>query len=467
MNSYSQNKEDVSIQNYFDDFVGTLLSIGENDGKTISNSLALIDKGWKAVLVEPSPTAFKKLSDLHRNNSNVLCFNTAIGDFNGDAEFYESGEHLGVGDSALLSTLDVKETERWGNTAQFNKINVPVITFLKFETNDTESFIKKTFDFISIDAEGYDLRILKQIDLIGHNTSMVIIEWNGKDFNEFDNYFKGQGFKLYLKNIENLIYVSISNRIKKAHQGKLVINSGGGVTSCFSVRLHDIVEYIGKYNTPPQFIDSTNQFSMYRDIDGQNISRLILSEYVFNEKLPFINFNHGWQYGWYNEIQIEILHKMANIYCPLSDMVMNRVDEMESILGDRVAILYRGNDKGLEIQRTPYQAMAEMADATGKESFLVQTDEEDFYEWFKLRYPNTICFDSLPRISKDPDSYVMPPIGGRAEFAVNFLAALKTISLAEHLIMNTGNTGMWAAIFRGTPRNIYQWHGNNHSWRKF
>jgi len=62
---YSQNNEQEIIENFFkrqenegSDLV--LLSIGENDGKTLSNSLACIERGWRATLVEPSKRHLKK-----------------------------------------------------------------------------------------------------------------------------------------------------------------------------------------------------------------------------------------------------------------------------------------------------------------------------------------------------------------------------------------------------------------------
>lgn len=50
---YSQNDEEAIIMRYFANRTGRLLDIGAADGMTNSNSLALIERGWRAVLVEP------------------------------------------------------------------------------------------------------------------------------------------------------------------------------------------------------------------------------------------------------------------------------------------------------------------------------------------------------------------------------------------------------------------------------
>ena len=100
MQNFSQNQEQEIILNYFGDKVGTLLSIGENDGETLSNSRALILNGWSADLVEPAPLTYKKLNDLYITNDKVSTIECAICDYTGLLSFWVSGEHLGKGDSA-------------------------------------------------------------------------------------------------------------------------------------------------------------------------------------------------------------------------------------------------------------------------------------------------------------------------------------------------------------------------------
>ena len=201
---YSQNQEEKIVSDYFNGVIGTLLDIGANDGKTLSNSLFLIEKGWSAVLVEPSPETFGKLSQLHKGNYNVFCKQVAISDFNGEAEFFESGEHLGNGDTSLLSSLDSEEIKRWRNTTTFEPIKVSVVDWNTFLNN---SQIKK-FDFISIDAEGVDITILKQMNLEELVCKCLIIEWNSipKNKDEIDAIVIIQGYKLIHQNGENLIY---------------------------------------------------------------------------------------------------------------------------------------------------------------------------------------------------------------------------------------------------------------------
>lgn len=206
MTSYSQNKEDLFINNYMgNDFVGTILSIGENDGINLSNTRLFIEKGYEAVLIEPSPVAYKKLESLYDNNKSVTSFNVAIGDKCGTMPFWDSGTHLGLGDSALLSTLNESELKRWeGSNNHFKKTEVQVLNF----TNLMQQSPLKSFDFISIDCEGNDVICLKQMDLGKLKCKSLIIEWNSIEEvkKEIEDYVNTFGLKLYHQNSENLIF---------------------------------------------------------------------------------------------------------------------------------------------------------------------------------------------------------------------------------------------------------------------
>lgn len=194
---YSQNGEQAVILKYFSKMklAGRLLSIGENDGQTLSNTRALMLRGnCHGVFYEPAPRAFEKLRKLYEGNPRAVCHNLAVADYNDTAELYDCGEHLGKGDTSLLSTLDEEETRRWTNE-RFEKVQVRVVDAAE---------IKGPFDFVTIDAEGWDLRILRRLDLSG--VSMICVEFNGKDKQMFDHIARWHGLKLLTQNSENLIY---------------------------------------------------------------------------------------------------------------------------------------------------------------------------------------------------------------------------------------------------------------------
>lgn len=174
MNTYSQNGEDILFQQYFGDYVGTLLEIGANDGFSLSNSHALIELGWSALLVEPSDKVFPLLLKLHDGNEKIVLVKAAIGNENGKTTLHDSGGYLLKGTSSLLSTAIPSEKDRWGEHVKWEEYEVPMITFEKLISDSAY----KKFDFISVDCEGFDLDILQQMNLEELGCKLICLEHN-------------------------------------------------------------------------------------------------------------------------------------------------------------------------------------------------------------------------------------------------------------------------------------------------
>lgn len=202
-NSYSQNSEDLIVAKYFGDKIGTLLELGANDGITFSNSRYLIEKGWKAFLVEPS-SACDKLVDLYNENLDVDFQPIAIGTENGNLTLFESGAHVPRGtDRALVSTMVKSEMRRWPNV-EFNEEMVVCVTFGVYYAG----IGKPKLDFISIDIEGMDWAVLQQINLHEVGCSCLCIEWNSKQelLTKFTEYTQQFGMRVLHINAENVIF---------------------------------------------------------------------------------------------------------------------------------------------------------------------------------------------------------------------------------------------------------------------
>lgn len=199
---YSQGQEQTVIEKHFSDIEmthGHLLSIGENDGKTFSNSLALIEKGWYATLFEPNPFAFEKLYELHKKNARVVLHKKAIANYDGTMILHCNAPHIKC-DIGLLSTLVPSEKNRWGELPFSEEIvNVNRLCSVDLPNN---------IHFITIDAEGMDYDILTQIDLKRLDTRMVCIEWNSieTEAKRMTEYCNQHGLNEIYRNAENLIF---------------------------------------------------------------------------------------------------------------------------------------------------------------------------------------------------------------------------------------------------------------------
>lgn len=198
--AYSQNKEEEVILKYFEGKAGTFIDIGANDGITFSNTRALAERGWKGVLVEPSPKAFDILKMRYEGHKGFYIYPFAIGSHNGKAMLQESGPLCSANDVGLVSTFHSHEMDRFKRIVKYEPVEVKVFKWKTFLNRLTI----KEFDFISADVEGNELDILPDMDL--SKTQMICLEWNRKPELkiEYEKYL--EGFKLIYTSAENLIY---------------------------------------------------------------------------------------------------------------------------------------------------------------------------------------------------------------------------------------------------------------------
>jgi len=196
---FSQSEEEKYILEYFGDHIGTFIDIGANDGATLSNTRALALKGWRGVLVEPSPKAFDKLKTLYEGHKGIYVYPFALGDHNGTDTLQESGKLIGD-DVGLVSTFHQSEMNRFKATVKYEPVEVKIFKWKTF----LNRLKIKTFDFISLDIEGNEMSILPDMNLI--DTKLICIEYNGNQElkDKYEKYLGG--FKLIYTSPENLIY---------------------------------------------------------------------------------------------------------------------------------------------------------------------------------------------------------------------------------------------------------------------
>jgi FkbM family methyltransferase len=208
---YSQNNEEEIIMNYFQGRTGTLLDIGANDGITLSNSYALVQNGWRAVLVEPSYNAYIRMLETHKGkDGQVIMFNAGIAKTTGLQPFFESGPYQGKGpDTALLSTMNAGELARWKGEVVFTECEAYFFTLADFLTDLRSAGPYQKFNFVNIDAEGVDYDILQQMEFIDLQPECICIEHNGKPdlIAGYVELCKRMGLRELARNAENLIFV--------------------------------------------------------------------------------------------------------------------------------------------------------------------------------------------------------------------------------------------------------------------
>jgi hypothetical protein len=230
----------------------------------------------------------------------------------------------------------------------------------------------------------------------------------------------------------------------------LEVSHMGGLTSCLSIIFHEASKYRHEHGHWPEGIDASGSFITCRDNRHISVTHKLIAASKPCD-LPAILFDHGQQFAHYHHLPLTQLQALAKCYAWPSSEVGDRAYNISKARGGRTCVIYRGNDKMTETQRTPYDKMFEAARATGG-NFMVLTDELEFFEAFMDQFPNTVAAPGAKMIPRDPSKVIT----GGSDFAVNFLAALYSFAGANRLITTTGNTGLWPVIWRGTIKGVWQ-----------
>lgn len=148
---YSQNDEEKYILEWTPE-AGRLLDIGAWWPTNLSNSRALIERGWSAVLVEPSPGPMRVLLEEYGGNERVTLIQGACVP---SARIDDPFLRMDVTDYPV-STSDHRVYSIWKNDP--NTKYLGSLHVVKFEYGYLQHRFG-VFDFINIDAEGHSVEL--------------------------------------------------------------------------------------------------------------------------------------------------------------------------------------------------------------------------------------------------------------------------------------------------------------------
>jgi hypothetical protein len=237
----------------------------------------------------------------------------------------------------------------------------------------------------------------------------------------------------------------------------LIVNHSGGVFSCYTIRLEAILDYYRTYNRLPSVIDSSQQFTAYKDDLNEDISNKFFEEsknfqLTCNEAIYLTNQKAEQQFSDYSKLNFLEIKPFVEKYFMPAENIRERIKhfegkmawDYESICGIR----YRGTDKNLETNQPPYAEMILKAVKLKRKfphiKFLLQTDEKDFLD-YAMRELEGECY-----------FHIITP-GGKLENISDYVAAIFIFSRCKYLITTSGNGELWIRILRGNNRGSIQW----------
>ena len=174
---YSQNNEEALILAHFNGRIGRFLDLGASNGISLSNTLALAERGWCGVCVEASPIVAAKLREAHRTRPSILCIEAAVIPSRLPPEpivlFDTGGE--------WINTVDPVLNASW-NTASGRTPAQVKVTALRIETlMDATTGEFTGYDFVNIDVEGLSVEVLFDLwDVCLATPELICVEHEGK-----------------------------------------------------------------------------------------------------------------------------------------------------------------------------------------------------------------------------------------------------------------------------------------------
>lgn len=169
---------------------GVFVDVGAYDGITWSNSLPLEKYyGWKGICIEPIPEVFEKMKNVRTS----ACVQSAVTDFDGEVDFIKVEGYAEML-SGIIETMNVPHRERIESEIKAHGGRQEIVK-LKAEKLQSilDRFSYQDIDYLSIDVECGEMKVLSGVDWSRTNISLISCEVN--------RYFDGQGIFSFMQSI--------------------------------------------------------------------------------------------------------------------------------------------------------------------------------------------------------------------------------------------------------------------------
>lgn len=200
--SYSQEGEDMILHKIFaNKRLGFYVDIGAHHPFRFSNTYFFYKKGWKGINIDAAPGSMQPFNRFRPQDLNL---EYAISDFNGVLPYYIFKE-------PALNTFSQELAHNYIEGGQ-NLLRTEMIEqYPLYKILDDHLDYDIKIDFMSVDAEGFDLQVLKSNNWNKYLPPVILVE--SLDFelvssgnSEIYDYLAGIGYELFAKTINTLFF---------------------------------------------------------------------------------------------------------------------------------------------------------------------------------------------------------------------------------------------------------------------
>jgi len=176
--SYSQLGQDLWVVHKTSEKCGGyFVEAGAVDGVSLSNTLLLEREfDWNGICCEPNPEYFQQLT----LNRRCKLDNRLLYDADGESHILFAAEHAG----------GTEQDFQQESTRLKRRLSAPRVPVISVTLNSllTDHDAPTDIDYISLDTEGSEFRILKGFDFKKWNVSLFSIEHNTQHRNDSSDY---------------------------------------------------------------------------------------------------------------------------------------------------------------------------------------------------------------------------------------------------------------------------------------
>ena len=176
--TYSQFGEDLIIDKFFGSYIGKYVDIGCFHPIKYSNTALLNKKGWSGVNIDLNEVSIKFFNACRKNDLNITA---CLSDKKEDVIIYMDSEF------SALNSIYLQNSKNFN----FKKLKKK-----KIQTKVFSEIVEDSFDFLNIDCEGSDYKIIKTIDLKKYKPKLINIEVSKENENYIYNYLNQNGYEL-------------------------------------------------------------------------------------------------------------------------------------------------------------------------------------------------------------------------------------------------------------------------------
>lgn len=206
--SYSQDGEDIVLKNFFEDIKktkGFYVDVGAHHPYRFSNTALFYKNGWNGINIEPTPSLFKKFTRLRKRDINL---NIGISNTQDSLNFYEFNE-------GAYNTFDASKVDSiLAKSPKYTLVNTQKIDLLPLSDIFSKYIHNREIDFMSIDVEGLDYKVLLSNDWNTYRPKFILVEC----YPDFDNinqdriyhFLKGQNYEMVSYTYRTAFFKSIS-----------------------------------------------------------------------------------------------------------------------------------------------------------------------------------------------------------------------------------------------------------------